>query len=101
MTAARACGRGSFAVVKRCTDKISKKTWAVKVINFGKMDDNEIKALEKEISILRKVRLIRCSVSKIQQPRQTVSYNVSACPIVYVVKAPEYLYASGNISRQG
>ena len=41
------------------------------------MEDDEIKALEKEISILRKVRLIRCSISAIQQLSKTVCFNLS------------------------
>lgn len=46
-------GKGSFAVTKRCVDKVTDKAWAAKVMNFGKMDDDDLQALEQEVSILR------------------------------------------------
>ena len=65
------------------------------------MEDDEIKALEKEISILRKVRLIRCSISAIQQLSKTVCCNLSPSLSFFAAEAQEYLYDAGSISRQG
>lgn len=49
-------GKGTFAEVRRCVDKVTNRPWAVKVINFAEMNDKDIDALEQEVSILRRLK---------------------------------------------
>jgi|Transcript_59479 serine/threonine protein kinase len=49
-------GRGSFAVVHKCVNKKSGKSFAVKVVNKCKTTPSQLKDLDAEISIMRKLR---------------------------------------------
>lgn len=48
-------GKGAFGVVVQITDKFTEKPWAMKIIEKNKKKPREIKALEREIQILKLV----------------------------------------------
>uniref|UniRef100_A0A7S1IVJ5 Protein kinase domain-containing protein n=1 Tax=Eutreptiella gymnastica TaxID=73025 RepID=A0A7S1IVJ5_9EUGL len=48
-------GRGSFAIVHKCVNKTNKKQFAVKVINKQKTTASQLKDLDAEIAIMKKL----------------------------------------------
>ena len=55
----RVLGQGSFATVKRATDKKDKSVWAVKIIRKKALGPEDQEALEKEVSIMQELSALK------------------------------------------